>query len=210
MRAVTDMAWAWQGSSRLGRLGCWPMAINSGHQWLFSGLAAHLRLVLSPRPCPRQPWIPSLRGLCSGQCHPKVAVPRKWQTLAHPSRPGKCPPSRCPVGSGPHPPGLHPSPPTYPTSHPRWVPQEHTWLPALQRGRPGSRWEVHSSTTTLVGPVSRGSASGCRKCLGSIGSALTPVFPPGRPLIRVISSFHPDYRPLLSGLGGAASSGPAG
>lgn len=87
MRAVTDVAWAQQGSSGLGRLGCWPMAINSGRQWLFSGLAAHLRLVLSPRPYPRQPWIPPLGGLCSGQCHPKVAVPRKWQTLAHPPRP---------------------------------------------------------------------------------------------------------------------------
>lgn len=62
----------------------------------------------------------------------------------------------------------------------------------------------------ILCPVSWGSASGCRKRPGSIRSALTPVFPPGRPLIRVISSFHPDYRPLLSGLGGAASSGPAG
>ena len=101
----------------------------------------------------------------------------------------------------PHPPI---PPPTHAGSHRSARGSQHC------RGRPGSRWEVHSSTTTLVGPVSRGSASGCRKCPGPIRSALTPVFPPGRPLIRVISSFHPDYRPPLSGLGGAASSGPAG
>ena len=110
MRAVTDVAWAWQGSSGLGRLGCWPMAINSGHQWLFSGLAAHRRLVLSPRPCPCQPWIPPLGGLCLGQCHSKVAVPRKWQTLAHPSRPWQMSTLTMPSGVRSSPSGAAPSP----------------------------------------------------------------------------------------------------
>lgn len=123
---MTDVAWAWQGSSRLVRLSCWPMAVNSGHQQFFSGLAAHLRLVPSPSLCHREPWTPPLGVSAQGGATPKwLSHPSGKLLLIH-QDPGKCPPSRCPVESGPHLWGCI-------QTHPPWVPQEHMWLPAPER-----------------------------------------------------------------------------
>lgn len=160
-----DVAWAWQGSSRLVRLSCWPMAMNSSHQQLFSGLAAHLRLVLSPSPCHREPWTPPL-GV-SAQGRDQSGFPTQVAN--------SCSSIKILANVHPHDAQWGQVPTLWgcTQTHPPWIPQERTWLPALQRGQPGSRWEVHLWMTTFFAP-----------CPGAVpaaaGSAQDPSAPPSR------------------------------
>lgn len=179
------------------------MAVKNGTlQLLFSGWAAYLKNC----PEPRTVSLPALdlyfRDLCSGQCHPKVAFPPQManshlavKTLAnvhpHDTRMGSGPAHHSPPGAASGPTHLSCVPPAR-------VPQEYTWLPGLQgellpKGQPGLGWEVRLMDDHTCWPHAPGQ---CQQPPEAPGVRLlhppTPVFPPGHPHVRVISSFHPD------------------